>query len=99
MRSTAGISSAPGGADSARACIARLSLKPGIRVLDVSCGLRGSAFLMSRAHGAAVHGIDVSANMLASAAERLRAHGLTSQLTLDHADVLTLPARPAYDVI
>jgi len=89
----------PGGADSARACIARLGLKPGMRVLEVGCGLGGSAFLMAREHGVSVHGIDVSANMLASAQERLRAEGLASQVTLAQADVLALPATTRYDVI
>ena len=89
----------PGGADSARACIARLDLKPGVRVLDVGCGLGGSAFLMAREHGALVHGIDLSSNMLTSARERLRAQGLASQVTLEHMDVLALPATPRYDVI
>jgi phosphoethanolamine N-methyltransferase len=89
----------PGGADSARACIARLGLKPGMRVLDVGCGLGGSAFLMAREHGVSVHGIDVSANMLASARERLRSQGLALQVTLEHVDVLALPATPHYDVI
>jgi len=89
----------PGGADSARACIARLGLKPGMRVLDVGCGLGGSAFLMAREHGVSVHGIDVSANMLASARERLCSQGLTSQVTLEHVDVLALPATLHYDVI
>ena len=89
----------PGGAASARACIARLGLKPGMRVLDVGCGLGGSAFLMAREHGVSVHGIDVSANMLSSAAQRLRAQGLAAQVSLAQADVLTLPARPEYDVI
>lgn len=89
----------PGGADSARACIARLGLKPRMRVLDVGCGLGGSAFLMAREHGVLVHGIDVSANMLASARERLQSQGLTSQVTLEHADVLALPPIPRYDVI
>ncbi len=73
----------PGGAVSARACIARLGLKPGMRVLDVGCGLGGSAFLMAREYGVSVHGIDVSANMLASARERLRSEGLTSLVTLE----------------
>ena len=89
----------PGGADSARACIARLGLKPGMQVLDVGCGLGGSAFLMAREHGVSVHGIDVSANMLASARERLRAEGLALQVTLEQADVLALPATVRYDVI
>lgn len=89
----------PGGATSARTCIARLGLKPGMRVLDVGCGLGGSAFLMAREHGVKVRGIDVSANMLASAQERTRTLGLASQVTLEHVDVLALPATPLYDVI
>jgi phosphoethanolamine N-methyltransferase len=89
----------PGGADSARACIARLGLKPGMRVLDVGCGLGGSAMLMAREHGVSVHGIDVSANMLTGARERLRSQGLASQVTLEHVDVLALSAIPRYDVI
>ena len=89
----------PGGAGSARACMARLGLKPGMRVLDVGCGLGGSAFLMAREHGVSVHGIDVSANMLESARERLRAQGLAAQVSLEQADVLALPARAEYDVI
>jgi phosphoethanolamine N-methyltransferase len=89
----------PGGADSARACIARLALKQGMKVLDVGCGLGGSAFLMARDHGVSVHGIDVSANMLASAQERLQALGLTPQVTLEQVDVLALPPTTRYDVI
>src|SRR5258706_8101124 len=89
----------PGGADSARACVARLGLKSGMRVLDVGCGLGGSAFLMAREHGVSVHAIDVSANMIASARERLRTSGLASLVTLEHADVLALPATPGYEVI
>jgi phosphoethanolamine N-methyltransferase len=89
----------PGGAESARACIARLGLKPGMQVLDVGCGLGGSAFLMAREHGVSVDGIDVSANMLANARERLRSQGLASQVTLEQVDVLALPVTPHYDVI
>jgi phosphoethanolamine N-methyltransferase len=89
----------PGGAASARACIARLGLSPGMRVLDVGCGLGGSAFLMAREHGVSVYGIDVSANMVTSARERLRAQGLASQVTLEHVDVLALPVTPRYEVI
>ena len=89
----------PGGAASARACIKRLHLQPGMRVLDVGCGLGGSAFLMAREHGVSVHGIDLSANMLASARKRVRSLGLASQVTLEHVDVLALPGTFHYDVI
>jgi phosphoethanolamine N-methyltransferase len=84
----------PGGLDSARACIARLGLRPGMRVLDVGCGLGGSAFCMAREHGAQVHGIDLSANMIEGARRRLHAEGLQGLVTLERQDVMTLdPAR------
>lgn len=84
----------PGGLDSARACIARLGLRPGMRVLDVGCGLGGSAFCMAREHGAQVHGIDLSANMIEGARQRLRAEDLQGRVTLERQDVMALdPAR------
>lgn len=89
----------PGGADSARACVARLGLRAGMRVLDVGCGLGGSAFLMAREFGVAVHGIDVSANMLADARRRLAALDLGGQVTLEHTDVMALAPQPRYDVV
>ena len=80
----------PGGLASARACIARLGLRPGMRVLDVGCGLGGSAFCMARDHGVQVHGIDVSANMIEGARQRLHAEGLQGLVTLEQQDVMAL---------
>ncbi len=39
------------------------------QVLDVGCGIGGSAFYMARCFGALVHGIDLSVNMIALAQE------------------------------
>jgi phosphoethanolamine N-methyltransferase len=87
----------PGGLDSARACIARLGLRPGMAVLDIGCGLGGSAFCMARESGVRVHGIDLSANMMASAQRRLLEEGLQAQVTLQHGDVLEMEPAPRYD--
>ena len=54
----------PGGKDLAHELIARLGLEAGARVLDVGCGLGGSAFVMARDFGLRVDGIDLSKNML-----------------------------------
>jgi len=69
-----------------------------MRVLDVGCGLGGSAFLMAREHGVSVHAL-MSRPICSLAPERLRSQGLVSQVTLEHVDVLALPATSRYDVI
>ena len=48
-----------------------LNLKPGQTVLDVGCGIGGSAFHMAQNYGVNVLGIDLSENMLNIAKERL----------------------------
>ena len=50
--------------------VSRLQLRPGERVLDVGCGTGGGDFLMASGHGASVHGIDLSVNMVLLALER-----------------------------
>jgi len=47
-----------------------LSLKPGSRVLDVGCGIGGSAFYMAEKYGATVLAIDLSTNMIAIGRDR-----------------------------
>lgn len=89
----------PGGLDSARNCIATLGLRPGMVVLDLGCGLGGSAFFMAREHGVQVRGIDVSANMIQSAQQRLHDEGLQEQVMLERQDVMELEPLPRYHVV
>lgn len=89
----------PGGIDMARELIARLALAPGSRVLDVGCGLGGSAFVMAREFGLEVDGIDLSKNMLEIAARKLDAHGLQGQVRLEWGDCLELERENLYDAV
>lgn len=80
----------PGGEATARECVAMLELKAGDRVLDIGCGLGGSAFLMAREQGVRVHGLDLSRNMIASAEERCAREGLRDRVSFEHGDCLEL---------
>ncbi len=66
----------PGGKPMALSLISRLELGQGARVLDVGCGLGGSAFLMADKFGFKVDGIDLPTNMIAMAKEKLTHYNL-----------------------
>ena len=89
----------PGGAGVAREMIARLALAPGSRVLDVGCGLGGSAFVMARDFELRADGIDLSRNMLAIAENKLAANGLGDRVRLEWGDCLALDRLGLYDAI
>lgn len=89
----------PGGAAMARELIGKLALPPDARVLDVGCGLGGSAFLMAREFDLHVDGIDLSQNMLAMASQRRDAQGLHDRVTFEHGDCLTLHRPGLYDAV
>lgn len=89
----------PGGRAMASELIARLGLEPGARVLDVGCGLGGSAFVMARDFELQVNGIDLSKNMLALAAKKLDANGLADRVALRWGDCLELDCEESYDAV
>jgi phosphoethanolamine N-methyltransferase len=89
----------PGGEACARECVARLALASGDTVLDVGSGLGGSAFLMAREYGARVHGIDLSAHMVALASARCREEKLDGLVSFSHGDCLELTASREYQAI
>ena len=89
----------PGGRDFAQELIATLALDADARVLDVGCGLGGSAFLMAREFGWRVEGIDLSRNMLALAQVRLDAHGLAESVQLRWGDCLELDEQERYAAV
>ncbi len=84
--------------------VARLAERAGVprgaRVLDVGCGLGGSALWLARQRGCSVTGITISPVQVHMATERARAEKLTDQvrfLTLD-ANRLDLPPE-SFDVV
>jgi phosphoethanolamine N-methyltransferase len=68
-------------------------------VLDVGCGLGGSAFVMAAEFGLRADGIDLSRNMLALAQRKLEAKGLSGQVELQWGDCLELECSARYDAI
>lgn len=77
--------------------IARLALKPGVRLLDVACGSGNLAIVAARA-GAIVTGADIATNLLEQARARAESEGLTIQF--DEGDAENLPyGDVAFDVI
>ncbi len=89
----------PGGKPMAVELIQKMDLKPGARVLDVGCGLGGSAFVMARDFGLIVDGVDLSKNMLALANQKLEKYGLPESVALEHGDCLELNRPQRYDVV
>ncbi len=89
----------PGGEACARDCVTRLHLASGDRVLDVGSGLGGSAFLMATEHGAHVHGIDLSADMVALANQKCREQGLQDLVHFEQADCLDMTVSQAYEAV
>ena len=89
----------PGGRAMAVEMIGRLGLAPAARVLDVGCGLGGSAFVMAQEFGLRVDGIDLSKNMLEIANKKLRTRDLNDQVKLEWGDCLQLERDDYYDAI
>jgi len=81
----------------ADAFVDRLSISPGIRVLDIATGTGNLAIPLAR-KGAAVTGVDIATNLLAQARERAAAENLTA--TFDEGDAEQLPYEDAsFDMV
>ena len=90
----------PGGREASRALIERMALPAGSRVLDVGCGLGGSAFLMAEMFDFTVDAIDLSHNMVAIAKERINEFPtLVDQVHIWQGDCMTLTDSDAYQGI
>lgn len=80
-----------GGLATTKALAARAELRPGLRVLDVGCGIGGPARYLAVTHGCHVTGIDLSAAHCEAAMELSRWVGLHHVTTFLQASALALP--------
>lgn len=77
--------------------VARLGLRPGMKVLDVACGTGNQSIPAARA-GAEVTGVDIAANSLEQARKRAEAEGL--KIRFMEGDAEQLPCEAAeFDVV
>ena len=81
----------PGGTELTDRLSALLGLSPGDVVLDVAAGPGASALRIASRTGASVHGVDLSAELVASATERARSLGLSDRVTFQVGDAESLP--------
>ncbi|CAE1299388.1 E2.1.1.103 [Acanthosepion pharaonis] len=89
-----------GGLDTTKKFVAKLNIKPGEKVLDVGCGIGGSAFHMAQIYGAEVVGIDLSTNMILIAHQRCQEVNLTQKVHFEIADATKRHFEPcSFDVI
>jgi len=77
------------GLDSTARFLELVDLRPEFCVLDAGCGIGGSAFYMARSFGCQVHGIDLSAEMIRVARERVKEEGLETKVQFYEGDCLT----------
>ena len=79
---------------------ARAALRPGLRVLDVGCGLGGSARYLAAEHGCEVVGIDLTRQYVATASALAAMVGLERRVEFRQASALEIPFdRNSFDVV
>jgi len=79
---------------------ARASLRPGLRVLDVGCGLGGSARYLAAEHGCEVVGIDLTQEYVDTANALAAMVGLERSVAFRQGNALEIPFdRDSFDVV
>ena len=79
---------------------ARASLRPGLRVLDVGCGLGGSARYLAAQHRCQVVGIDLTQEYVDTASALAAMVGLERMVEFRQASALEIPfERDSFDVV
>ena len=79
---------APYSEAAAEQCITRRAITPGMRVLDVACGIGNAAIPTAKA-GAIMRGVDIIPNLLEPASIRAQREGVRVQF--DESNVAQLP--------
>jgi ubiquinone/menaquinone biosynthesis C-methylase UbiE len=84
-------------ASEAEGFIARINLKPGMKVLDIACGTGNQSIPAART-GAQVTGLDIAPNLLDQARQRAQAENLKIEFVEGDAEKLPYPAGQ-FDVV
>ncbi len=84
-----------GGRPATKIVCEQLDLSPGLRVLDVGCGLGGAARFMAATYGAVVEGVDLTPEYVTVGSELTREVGLADKVGLVEGSALDLPKADA----
>jgi ubiquinone/menaquinone biosynthesis C-methylase UbiE len=84
-----------GGREATEAIAAQMNLRPGMKLLDIGCGIGGSARYFSSAHGCAVTGIDLTAEYVRTARVLSEVVGMDGQVRFQTGSALDLPFEAA----
>jgi ubiquinone/menaquinone biosynthesis C-methylase UbiE len=84
-----------GGRAATKAVAEQLRLEPGLRVLDVGCGLGGTARFLATAHGCEVEGVDLTEEFVEVGKRLNRRLGLDGRVRLNVANALATPFEDA----
>src|SRR5215469_5406696 len=77
--------------------MARIDLRPGMKVLDAACGTGNLAVIAAR-RGCITSGLDIASNLIAQARERAREEGLSIEYTEGDAEAMPYPDA-SFDVV
>jgi ubiquinone/menaquinone biosynthesis C-methylase UbiE len=77
--------------------MARIDLRPGMKVLDAACGTGNLAVIAAR-RGCITSGLDIASNLIAQARERARHEGLNIEYTEGDAEAMPYPDA-SFDVV
>ena len=77
--------------------MARIKLRPGLKVLDAACGTGNLAVIAAR-HGCVTSGLDIASNLVAQARERARQESLNIEYTEGDAEAMPYPDA-SFDVV
>lgn len=84
-----------GGRPATKMVCEQLDLSPGLKVLDVGCGLGGAARFMAATYGAIVEGVDLTPEYVTVGTELTRDVGLADKVGLVEGSALDLPKADA----
>ncbi|KAK3705670.1 hypothetical protein QZH41_009511 [Actinostola sp. cb2023] len=89
-----------GGLETTQEFVSLLHLKPGQKVLDVGCGIGGSAFYMYKNFDVEVLAVDLSTNMIRIGQKRAEEEHCTDKVKFGIVDITTAEYEPSsFDVI